>query len=198
MPTVPAGVRSSARSQLGLARALWWALRGRADVGPADVPLPYNGLDRAVLWTITVLGVLETGIVHVLVSWPVLRWPLLVLSVYGLLAFLAFSVTMRQHPHLLRGDVLVLRFGHFRCARVPLDSLTSVARNVDNTHKRNVSVEGDGLTVAFMGGTNVELRFSPDAVVEVDGRERAVSRVSFLAADPRAVATLMRAHVRST
>jgi hypothetical protein len=197
VPTVLSKVRSSARSQLGLARALWWALRRRDDVGPADVALPYNGLDRAVVWTITVLGVLETAIVHVLVSWPVLRWPLLVLSVYGLLAFLAFHFTMRQHPHLLRGEALVLRFGHFHSARVPLDSLVSVTRNVDNTHKKNVAVVGDGLAVAFMGGTNVELRFVPEAVIEVDGRERAVSRVCFLAEDPRAATTLIRAHVRS-
>ena len=58
-------------------------------------------------------------------------------------------------------------------------------------------LEDDGLVVAFMGGTNVELRFSPDAVVDVDGREHTVSRVSFLADDPRAATTLMRTHVRS-
>jgi hypothetical protein len=196
MPSVPSGVRRFARSQAGLARALGWALRGRADVGPTDVALPYNGLDRAVLWTISVLGVLETAIVHVLVSWPVLRWTLLVVSVYGLVAFVAFHFTMRQHPHLLRGDVLVLRFGHFRSARVPLDSLASVARNVDNTHTRNVALAGDGLVVSFMGGTNVELRFSPDALVELDGQEHPVSRVSFQAEDPRTVTTLLRTHGR--
>ncbi len=197
MPTVSSSVRKFVRSQAGLARALSWALRGRADVAPTDVALPYNGLDRAVLWTVTVLGVLETAIVHVLVSWPVLRWPLLVVSVYGLLAFVAFHFTMLQHPHLLRGDVLVLRFGHFRSARVPLDALVSVARNVDNGHKKNVALADDGLVVSFMGGTNVEVRFSPDAVVELDGKQHAVSRVSFLAEDPRRVATLLRAHVRT-
>jgi hypothetical protein len=56
------------RNQLGLARALWWWLRGRTDVGPGEVPLPYNGLDGAVIWTITVLGVIESMVVHVLVS----------------------------------------------------------------------------------------------------------------------------------
>jgi hypothetical protein len=44
----------AAGKQAGLARALWWALRGRAAVGPDDVALAYDGLDRAVLWTITV------------------------------------------------------------------------------------------------------------------------------------------------
>jgi hypothetical protein len=150
-----------------------------------------------VLWTITVLGVLETAIVHVLVSWPVLRWTLSVVGVYGLLAFVAFHFTMCQHPHLLRENVLVLRFGHFRAARVPIHSLLSVARSVDNAHKRNVALPDDGLVVSFMGGTNVELRFSPDAVVEFGGQEHAVSRVAFLAEDPRTVAALLKAHVRS-
>jgi hypothetical protein len=196
MPTVSSSVRKFAGSQAGLARALWWAVRLRADVGPTDLPLPYNGLDRAVLWTITALGVLETAIVHVLVSWPVLRWPLLVTGVYGLLAFLAFHFTMGQHPHLLRGDVLLLRFGHFRSARVPLDALVSVARNVENAHRKNVALAEDGLAVSYMGGTNVELRFSPDTVVELDGQEHAVSRVAFQAVDPRAVTTLLRTRGR--
>jgi hypothetical protein len=34
MAAFPPRLRSFARSQLGLGRALWWALRGREDVGP--------------------------------------------------------------------------------------------------------------------------------------------------------------------
>ena len=48
-----------------------------------------------------------------------------------------------------------------------------------------------------MGGTNLELRFSPDAVAAVDGREHLVSRVSFLVEEPRTAATLLRTHVRT-
>lgn len=54
------------RGQLGLARALWWGLRGRSDVGPDDVPVQYNGIDRAVLWTICAVGVVEIVVVHLL------------------------------------------------------------------------------------------------------------------------------------
>jgi hypothetical protein len=188
-------VRRLVRNQLGLARALAWALRGREDVGPADTVFPYNRLDRPVLWTISVLGVLEIGVVHVLVSWPVLRWSLFAVGVYGLLAFVAFSSTMDQHPHLLRDGELVLRFGHFRRARVPLDRLVSVRTHVDDAHQHNVALDGDSLVVAFMGGTNVELRFSPEAVVDLDDRACAVSRVCFLVDDPRAAVALLRAHV---
>jgi hypothetical protein len=37
--------------------------------------------ERAVLWTISGLGVLEIGVVPVLAPWPVLRWTLFVVGV---------------------------------------------------------------------------------------------------------------------
>jgi hypothetical protein len=188
----PSRLAGLVRDQLGLARALGRAVRGRTDTEDGDVPLPYNGMDRAVLWTILVLGVLETVIVHVLVSWPPLRWTLFALGVYGVLGLLAFDLTMRQHPHLLRRGELLLRFGHFRTVRVPLDRLVSVRSHVRDDHARNVDL-GDDATVSFMGGTNVELRFSPPVEVEADGRRHTVVRMSFAAADPAAVVALLRA-----
>ncbi|MGY1802824.1 hypothetical protein ACI78T_06025 [Blastococcus sp. SYSU D00922] len=183
------------RSQAGLARALWWWLRGRTSAGPDDVQLPYNGLDGAVIWTITAVGVLETVVVHVLVTWAPLRWPLLALSVYGVLGLLAFDRTMRQHPHLLRPGELLLRSGHFRAVRVPLATLAGVAKSVRSEHPRTLEVDGDSLALSFMGGTGVELRFSPAATVEADGTAHAVERVSFAAADPAAAVRLLRERV---
>ena len=180
------------RGQLGLARALWWAVRGRADVGPDDEPLPYNGMDRPVLWTICVVGVVEVAVVHVLVSWPPLRWTLFAVGVYGLLSFVAFDLTMRQHPHLLRGGELLLRFGHFRSVRVPLEDLASVRKQVRNEHRKNLEVDDDAVALSFMGGTNVELRFSPAADVEVDGELLPATRVAFSAADPVAALAVLR------
>ena len=193
MSTVPPMARSLTRSQLGLGRSLWWALRRHEDVGPTDLALRYNGLDRAVLWTISALGVLEIGVVHVLVSWPVLRWTLFVIGVYGLLGFIAFHFTMCQHPHLLRSGELVLRFGHFRSVRVPLDHLAGVRKHVRNEHKKTVELDGDALALSFMGGTNVELRFSPKAEVELDGRPHFLSRVAFSVDDPGTTLAALRA-----
>lgn len=155
--------------------------------------LPYNGLDRAVVWTITAIGVLETVVVHVLVSRPPLRWSLFALGVYGVLGLVAFDLTMRQHPHVVRGGELLLRFGHFRTARVPLDDLARVRKYVSNAHQRTVEIGDGGLALSFMGGTTVELRFSPAAAVEVDGRTHIVERVSFPAVDPAAAMALLRA-----
>jgi hypothetical protein len=183
------------RNQLGLARALWWAVRGRTDVAPGDVPVPYVGPDRVMLWTVSVLGVLEIAVVHVLVSWPWLRWSLFAVGVYGLVSFVAFDRTLRQHPHLLRAGELVLRFGHFRSVRVPLDGLASVRKHVLNTHRRTVDLDDDGLALSFMGGTTVELRFSPAAEVVVDGATHSLTRVSFAADDPQGAVTLLRSRI---
>jgi hypothetical protein len=195
---MPIGSRIAAgvRSQAGLARALWWAVRGRTAVEAGEVALPYNGLDRAVVWTITAVGVLETVVVHVLVTWPPLRWSLLALSVYGLLGLLAFDATMRRHPHVVRRDELVLRSGHFRTALVPLDHLAGVRTHVSNAHRKTVEFD-DGLAVSFMGGTNVELWFSPATEVGLDGGTIPVDRVSFAAVDPAAAVALLRARATS-
>jgi hypothetical protein len=44
-----------------------------------------------------------------------------------------------------------------------------------------------------MGDTNVDLRFDPAVEVDVAGRRRALTRISFYADDPRGVARLLRA-----
>jgi hypothetical protein len=44
-----------------------------------------------------------------------------------------------------------------------------------------------------MGDTNVDLRFDPPVEVEVAGRRRPSSRISFYADDPGGVARLLRA-----
>jgi hypothetical protein len=67
---------------------------------------------------------------------------------------------------------------------------------VRNEHKRTVELDGDGLALSFMGGTNVELRFEPPVEVEVDGGSRTVSRVSFSAHDPGAAVGLLRTRSR--
>ena len=190
-------VAATARRQAGLARALWWAVRGRTAVDPGDLALPYNGIDQAVLWTITAVGALETVIVHVVVSWPPLRWSLFVLSVFGLLGLVAFDRTMRQQPHVVRGGELVLRFGHFRSAQIPLDHLVSVRKHVRNDHEKTLELGGTGLALSFMGGTNVELRFSPAVVVRTDGRSHTVEQVSFSVHDPAGAVASLRTRMTS-
>jgi hypothetical protein len=95
-------------------------------------------------------------------------------------------------PHLLREGELVLRFGHFRSVRVPLEGL-AVRTGAVTGHKRKFVLEDDGLLMSVMGDTNVDLRFHPPGEVEVAGQRRPSSRISFYADDPGGVARLLRA-----
>src|SRR5215218_8893391 len=194
----PPSVIALADAEIGLWRALWWAVRGRRDVGPGDLPIPYADRFTVLTWAICCLGVLELGVVHVLTArWPVARWALFALGVYALLWMLAFSLSLRQRPHLLRDGELLLRFGHFRTTAVPLADLVSVTGSVVAGHKRTVVLDGDRLALPVMSDTDVELRFDPPVAVEVKGRSIELSAIAFYADEPRTVVPLLRARVLS-
>jgi hypothetical protein len=178
------------RAEAGVMRALWSAARRRSAVGPDDVPLPYAGRFRLVLGAVTVLGVLETTVVHVLLPWETARWVLLAVSLYALVWVLGWGLSLFQHPHLLRDDEILLRFGHLHAIAVPLTGLVAVRRSVEAEHKRTVVRDGDRLVLSVMGDTDVELRFDPP--VRVAGQDEPVSRVAFWADDPQAVVRLLR------
>ena len=159
-------------------------------MGPGEVPLPYAGRFRLVLGAVTALGVLETAVVHVLLPWEVARWVLLAVSVYALVWVLGSGLSLFQHPHLLRGDELVLRFGHLRSVVVPLAGLVGVRRSVESEHGKVLLRDGDRLVLSVMGDTDVELRFDPP--VQVTGQVEPVTRVALWADDPQAVVRLLR------
>jgi hypothetical protein len=143
------------------------------------------------LWTTVGLGVIETVAVHLLVPWPTLRWVLLAVSAYGLLWVVGLAFSLRQHPHVLRGDELLLRFGHFRTTRVPLAGLAGVRRDVRTEHKRNVELCDGTLSLSVVGETAVELAFAPGTEVEVRGRVERVPQVRFFADDSRAAVRIL-------
>ncbi|NEK60500.1 hypothetical protein GCU56_21820 [Geodermatophilus sabuli] len=186
-------LRTMLRSEAGNWRALADAIRRRPPATGGAVALPYAGQDGAAMGVIGGLGLLELVVVHVLVPWPVLRWVLFALGLYGLVWFAGFVVSLRRHPHLLRPGALELRFGHVRSVHVPLAGLVGVRRHVQGGHRRNVELDGDRLAVSFMGETNVELRFDPP--VQVEGQPGPVVRVAFSAHDAAAAVRELRARV---
>jgi hypothetical protein len=192
----PPSVIALANAEIGLWRALWWAVRRRRDVGPGESVISYADRFTVVTWAICCLGALELGVVHVLTErWPVLRWALFALGLYALLWMLAFMFSLRQRPHLLRDGELVLRFGHFRTTTVPLASLASVTGSVVSGHRRTVVLDGDRLALAVMSDTNLELRFDPPVAVDVKGRGHELSAIAFYADEPRAVVPVLRSRV---
>jgi hypothetical protein len=180
------------QAEIGLWRTLWWAARGKVGIGPDTTPVRYADRFGVVLWGLSAVGLVELLVVHLLIPWPVARWVLFVLGVYALVWFVAFALSLRQHPHLLRENEMVLRFGHFRSVRIPIDGLAGVRAGAVSGHKRTV-VLGDGrLVLSVMGDTNVELRFDPGVDVEVQERTHTVQRVAFWADDPRTTTAFLR------
>jgi hypothetical protein len=194
---LPAPVVWFLRSEAGIARALWRAVRRRRAVEDGDVELPYTDRIGVLLWTTAGLGAVETTVVHLLVPWPAVRWVLLGLSVYGLLWVVGLALSLRQHPHVLRGGVLLLRFAHFRSTPVPLATLTGARRDVRTGHAHNVEWTDGALSLSVAGETSVELAFDPPVEVAVRGLSAAVARVRFFADDPRAAVRLLGERVVS-
>jgi hypothetical protein len=188
---LPAPVAWFLRAEAGTARALWWAVRRRRDVGPDDVALQYTDRIAVMLWTTVGLGAVETTVVHLLVPWPSVRWVLLALSGYGLLWGVGLAFSLRQHPHLLRGEELLLRFAHFRSTPVPLAGLVAARLDVRTGCRHNVERLGETLSLSVAGETSVELAFDPYVEVGIRGRVERFSRVRFFADDPRAAVRLL-------
>jgi hypothetical protein len=193
---LPAPVAWFLRAEAGTARALWRAVRRHARTDdPDDVVLPYTDRIAVMLWTTVGLGVVETVVVHLLVPWPALRWVLLALSGYGLLWVAGLACSLRQHPHVVRADELVLRFAHLRATRVPLAGLASARRDVRTGHRHNVERLGGTLSLSVAGETSVELAFDPPVEVAVRGRVGRYERLRFFADDPRTAARLLGARL---
>lgn len=182
---LPAPVVWFLSTEAGILRALWWGVRRRRAVEPADVVLPYTDRIGVMLWMTAGLGAVESAAVHLLVPWATVRWVLLGLSVYGLLWVVGLTFSLRQHPHVVRGSELLLRFGHFRTTRVSLTGLVGARRDIRTGHKHNVEIHEETLSLSVAGETSVELAFNPAAEVEVRGRIVRVTRVRFFADDPR-------------
>jgi hypothetical protein len=192
----PPVVVALAEAEIGLWQSLWWGVRRRQDARPGEVAVSYSNRFTVMLWAISGLGALELVVVHVLTArWPVVRWCLFALGVYALLWVVGFVLSLRQRPHLLRADELVLRFGYLRSVRLPLQQLVSVTTGAVAGHRRNLELDGDAMAMSVMGDTNVELRFSPPVVVDVGGRHRELARIRCYADGPREVAASLGAHV---
>jgi hypothetical protein len=179
-------------------RSLWRAVRGKTAVQPGDVVLAYEDRSTVMLWTVSLLGVLEVVVVHVLTArWPVVQWTLSAVGVLGMVAFLAWGLSLRQMPHVIRQGRLVLRSGRTHAVEVPLATLSAVRRHVVGEHPRILAVEGGRLVLSFTGDTNVELALDPPAEVQVTSGPVAVERVLFYANDPQDTVRTLRERATS-
>jgi hypothetical protein len=189
-----------AQSLMSVAR---WVLRRPNGVSGSDAAqhaLPLStisyGRDQiAFVWIFMGLTVLEIAVVEVIVPWPLLRWILLVVGVYGLLTMAGFVAANRTRPHILTGDTLRLRCGRLADIAVPLDRIATVSTGLRSAGYGPI-IEGGTLVLGIAGSTNAAIILVESVPARAGKVVGEVHTVRFATDDPSAAAELIRCRLR--
>ncbi|KAA0881533.1 MULTISPECIES: hypothetical protein [Corynebacterium] len=121
---------------------------------------------RTVVFMILALSVVEISIVHFAISNALWRYLLLVISVYAVVLLSGFYVTVRDHPHLITPQGLVLRNGRRLICEIPWSQLRH-ASSVTAGEGGDIAIDEDGnLRVPVLSEVNVRLEVDSQVVAE--------------------------------
>ncbi len=124
------------------------------------------------LWMFVGIAIIEVLIVHLFVAlrWPVVGWPLTLLTGLAVVWLIAWTRSFRTHPHRLIKDHLQLQMGSLRRMHVPLAAVARV-RTSWGPGEHNVK-----------GATNLVPIAYPNRMIELSRplqyRRRATQRVA--------------------
>lgn len=173
----------------------------RPDPGYSETISYRRGLRTLVVVLIAVSAVL--GLVAALfIPIPWLRWLLVALAAYWVLASVGYGSLMRINPHLAGPREIRLRLGKTVDVGVPAVGIDDVRLEAHTGERKSYVVSDDTLVVAVMGKTNVAVRLNEPVVLEpkrVSVFEDAtdtpdvVRYVRFFADDPQQAVTALRA-----
>lgn len=121
---------------------------------------------RTVVFMVLALSVVEIGIVHFAISNTFWRYFLLVISVYAVVLLSGFYVTVRDQPHLITPQGLVLRNGRRLTCEIPWSHLCHTS-SVTAGEGGDVAIDEDGnLRVPVLSEVNVRLEVDSPVVAE--------------------------------
>lgn len=192
--------RDEIGQELALYRSLARWIARRPDV-PADAaPIGYAQLTGPVLWlwifgSATEVVVVEVVLRSIEARWAeVIRLPVLILGIWGVLWMLGQLAAYKVRPHLVTADHLLIRNGCRTRVVVPLHSIASV-RAVEHDYPgvvKSLHHDDDLLLVGVNLRTNVELVLHRPVALDTSQGAKTVQRVGLWVDDPRAVATQLR------
>lgn len=188
---------------------LRWLARRPSHGGPEDETVTYARLVTPVMWLWIFASAMEVPLIHVLVPWDSIRFPLLVIGVWGLLWMVGLLSSLWVHPHLVGPSHLRVRHGaatDLPVAWADVASVTSEHRDLDSTVWTLQPVETDRgtvLQVAVSGQVNVHLTFHEPVVLRTHKLtagwvEAEYVGLSLFADDPRDAVERVRAHLGVT
>ncbi|MEV4329803.1 hypothetical protein AB0K02_04560 [Streptomyces sp. NPDC049597] len=164
---LPAPVAKAMGAEFGLFRALWRWIRRKPDAPEAHEILTYGSEIKPIMWAMVFLVPLEILAVEFLVPWPVVRFILLALSVYGTVWVLGFIAALSVRPHIVGDGKVVLRFAHFTQITVPLELVESVRTTRHSGYRRAVQIADGVLAMPIGDSTTLSVRLREPYPVEL-------------------------------
>ncbi|MDR7255015.1 hypothetical protein J2X46_004017 [Nocardioides sp. BE266] len=192
--------RTEVGQELALYRSLARWLVRRPDVPHGATPIGYAQLSAPMMWlwifgSGTEVVVVEVVLRNIDARWAdVIRVPLLVLGIWGLLWMLGQLAASRVRPHLLTADHLRIRNGSRTWVDIPLQAIAGV-RSTEHTYPgvmKPLHHEDDLLLVGVNLRTNLELVLHRPVALDTSQGSRNADRVGLWVDDPRAVATQLK------
>jgi hypothetical protein len=168
---------------------LWRWIRRRPDEGPTgSLAFSYVEIVRSTIWLWIGASALEMVAVHFIVPWPWLRWPLLIVSVWGLIWMFGFLAGQIVYPHLVEPEQLRVRNGHTVDAAVPISAIESV-RTVVRSRPSSKTItldekDPEHLHIAVSGQVNVHVTLSHPVHIQLPRGRYTITTLSFWADEP--------------
>lgn len=156
---------------------------------------------RAVLVTFLVVSAVEVVIVDVITQrWPAVRYPLLVVGIWGVLFMVGMLLSNRTRPHSVGPEGLLIRSGGEVEIALPWDLVESVGRRrrpLPEAPTLSLTGEGDtqALNIVVQDGTHVDVDLVAPIALRLPQGEVTVSSVRLAVDDPPAFLAAVRDHV---
>ncbi len=189
--TITRLLRLSVRMELDGWRSLYLLAR-RQTVAPAGARVFSYYLEmRTILFVFIGLSAVEIPIFDVVLSrWPAIRWPILILGIWGFLFMVGVYAGLKAHPHFVIQELLVVHSGPNFKVTIPKSQIYAafVDERTFETSKGFQIDDVEGQTrvnLVTMSQTNISLELKSPVIVTKGTRNYEVSRLDFFADDPR-------------
>jgi hypothetical protein len=200
-----ARIRRLGRRAVAMEVAGWRSI-GRAVFRRPTVPRGasahrYDGPIRSVLVVFLVLSAVEIPVVDLVTHrWPAVRFPLLVLGIWGATAMLGMLCGYVTRPHAVGPDGIIVRNGAEVEVTLPWDDVASVARRRRAlTGARPTSLTGPDddqiLNLVVQDGTDIDIQLEGPTTIRLPDGPATVTRVRVAVDDGAAFLDAVRRHI---
>lgn len=184
-------LRLSVKMEVDGWRSLYLLARRRTAAPAGAQVFSYFLEMRTILFVFIGLSAVEIPIFDVVLSrWPAIRWPILILGIWGFLFMVGIYAGLKAHPHFVTGSHLVIHSGPNLKLSIPKSQIYAafVDERTFETSKGFQIDEVDGQTrvnLVTMSQTNISLELKSPVAVNKGSKTYEVSRLDFFADDPR-------------